>query len=185
MAMASWGIALGIITMVGTVILIVVLVAGSTHPANVAGSTSGWDRATHFGLDQSYYTSAFQEGKVDYQFDINEANLGEPVRSAEQECHDAGNAGQIQACKAGFNVAVAANGPIQNPYQKGYKEGVAYAQQEMQTAAQGGVPNGAAQDCDGYGFVAGEGNAVLPATTSEEKGCIAGFNATYPNEFSQ
>jgi hypothetical protein len=177
-AMAAWGIALGTITMVGTVIVIVVLVASATQSA----SSPGWDRATHFGLDRSYYTGAFHLGEELYQNDIVAVNDGgQPGKSAEQECYDAGNAGQIEACKAGFNDAVAVKGPVpKSAYQKGYSEGVADAQQEKQTASQGGIPNTPDEDC-----VSGVGPSdMMPTTlTPEEQGCVAGFNATFPNEY--
>jgi len=97
-------IAVGAITMVGTVIVIVVLVASAANSAN----SSGWDRATHFGLDRSYYTSAFQLGEGEYQLSVFAAENGQPTKTAQQECFNAGNAGQVHACEAGFEAAMAA-----------------------------------------------------------------------------
>ncbi len=178
-AMAAWGIALGIVSVVGTVIVIAVLVASAAH----SGGSSGWDPATHFGLNQSSYNSDFQLGETDYQLSVFGADNGQAAKSAQQMCSSGtGDTGEFEACEAGFNGAVAANGPVptQSLYQQGYNEGVADAQQEMQNAAQGGIPNTPDEDC-----VSGVGPGdIMPTTlTPEEQGCVAGFNATFPNEY--
>lgn len=176
-AMAAWGIALGVVTMVGTVIVIAVLVASAAHPASSGTPTSG---NAPLSVDQKYQGD-YNIGASEYQLDVEIADSGTAPQTVKQMCSGPSNAGEVQACTDGFNDAVATNGPVPTPkslYQKGYKEGVTYADQEQQTAAQGGVPNTPAQDCVGFG--------VQPATTTQEqRGCVAGFNATYPNEYSQ
>jgi hypothetical protein len=179
--MAAWGIALGILTLAGTVILIAVLVASAANPASSGTPSSA--KAPLSVVDQKYQGD-YNLGETEYHANVTYAASGiTPQTTAKQACSGSGNAGQVQACTDGFNDAIAVNGPVPratNLYQKGYDEGVSAAQQEQRTAAQGGIPNTPQGDC-----VTGVGPAnMMPTTlTREEQGCVDGFNATYPNEY--